>query len=434
MSAAPAPGSGALLPHTPQPSVEASGAPGGSSSASTTADSLLEHAERAGAATGMAAAVPAPSRPPCIVASSICKAAGICGRLRPAPAPDAAPAAPLPLDPAAAAAALREQSVMEAAAINRAAREQAARHAAERARAAAELEAVESARRCLQARLMLVRDTAALRREEAAAALHGGTAGWGRAVAEMQGRLDAARQQASAEHDACEAAFAEEKAQWAKRQSAAVAALAALQRAATAELQHLQAELGVAFEEAASGCASLAARAGAAGAEAAAAAHAEVAQQQPAQLPGAAELPPLLQAGSSAPAGSSGAVSAGISSVALIPTPQPSMAAAVITPQLSAVPAARPPASNGEPVARVVHSAAACPEALDEVWHDCEEHGPEQPHATAPPPAQPAALADVQQPAGALGRGQAGSRRDAGSRRGRRSRRQSAQGGCCTIM
>lgn len=424
-----APGSIALL-HTPQPSVEPPAARGGSSRASTAADSLLEHAERRRAAEGTAAAEPGGGRPPCKVASSICKAAARCGRLRPAPAADAQPAASPPLDPAAAAAALREQSALEAAAINRAAREQAARHAAERARAAAELEAVESARRCLQARLMLVRDTAALRREEEAAAAHGGTAGWGRAVAEMQGRLDAARQQAAAEYEAAEAAAAEEKARWAQRHSAAVAALAALQRAATAELQHLQAELGVALDEAAGSCASLAATAGAAGAEAAAAAHAEVMRQAAVQLPATLLPPQLLQPGNGSLKGGSGVPSAHASSVALVPTPRPSMALAAVTPPQLAAPAASPPAGDSAPAPRIGHGSAACQEASDEVWHDCEEaDGHEQ-----QPAAAPAAHASLQQPEAAADVGQSAGRRGAGRRRGQRRARGADQGGCCTIM
>ncbi|PSC68540.1 hypothetical protein C2E20_7879 [Micractinium conductrix] len=314
--------------------------------------------------------------------------------------------------------ALLEGAAVAAASAERAAREQAARHAAAGARSAASVEAVEAARRTLEARLRAARDSAALRREEAAAAAHGGTAGWERAVAEVHGRVEEARAQAAAEYAAREAAAAEDEARWAARQGAAVAGLAQLQRAATAELQQLQAELGITVEAVAVAphAGALDAAAALAAIDAAVAAALGSADSAPPSLapslprPAAAAARPQLQAQPAAPLSAFAAHSGGaLGTPAEVPTPQPAVAALPLQPLASS--------TTSEP------DAATCCSS-DDVWHDCQEEDLKAEAALAALPAAAAAHG----PAGAAGA--------AARRRGRRGGLRNGGGAaaCCTVI
>lgn len=327
--------------------------------------------------------------------------------LTPAPASATTSAVHRPQQHQGSSAVLREQAALAVAAIDRQAREQAARHAAAHAKAAAEVEAVEAAQRCLEARLMLVRDTAALKREEAAVAEFGGTAGWERVVGEVQGRLAAARQQAAADYAAREESAGQEQQLWAERHSAAVSALAAVQRVATAELQHLQRELGMgqpggltaACCPNGSGSSDVGVLLRAAAA--AAAAPLPPTTPLPAARPTSADVRARISAGSSI-------------SVA---TPQHS-GRTIATPQHSSSTVghsgAMQQAAHGTPA----EPGSGVVKGCEEEWHDCEE-GPGAAAVAAAAPATGASTGTVQR------------RRNGVSRR---SPQDAASAGCCLIM
>ncbi|PRW20861.1 1 protease [Chlorella sorokiniana] len=132
-----------------------------------------------------------------------------------------------------------------AAAKEQAFREQRHRHTASLSALREERAALERAKRELESCLIAARNQAALlqacQREESGE----GAQCWEQAATEVEGRIAAAQAAAMAEYEEREAAAKQEQATQAAEVRRAAQELAALRRAATLELQQLQATTGV---------------------------------------------------------------------------------------------------------------------------------------------------------------------------------------------